>query len=216
MYDTGQRQSPTQALTWTQRLKIAKGAATGLAFLHDCSPRKYIHGDVKAAKILLDNEMNAYIADFGLMRLANLTATSMLVPTGTTSSTSSSWHLAATSSSVLYKAPECSDNDAKLTQKCDVYAYGVVLLELISGRSPTFQLVNTDEDLVTWMRRSLVDPLSKFLDPYLLSQVATSSIEKQMVETLHLALACTASSPDLRPKMKVVVDTLDKLSHAFN
>lgn len=232
----GYSQSPSRALTWAERLKIAKGAAAGLAFLHECSPRKYVHGDIRATKILLDSHMQAYVADFGLARLASIAAggggaavsvarhAGSSVPSSSSASgpaktsigatvvSASTWPgQAQTSTSALHRAPECTV-DGKPTQKWDVYAYGIILLELLSGRSPAFQLATFGDDLVTWIGRACKEekPLPQILDPSLLAEAA--SAEKEIAETLHLALSCTSPAPDQRPKMKGVIDALDKIS----
>lgn len=70
---TGRNGQPSPSLTWSTRLKIAKGTARGLAYLHECSPRKFVHGDIKPSNILLDTELQPYISDFGLNRLINIT-----------------------------------------------------------------------------------------------------------------------------------------------
>ncbi|KAI5058587.1 hypothetical protein GOP47_0026757 [Adiantum capillus-veneris] len=237
----GTSQSPSRALTWTERFKIAKGAAVGLAFIHECSPRKYVHGDIKASKILLDMHMEAHIADFGLARLASIaggathdrhpsmgaigigasSSSIMTLPSGSTtlgaSSATTTWHARAqSSSSALYRAPECH-LEGKPAQKWDVYAYGVVLMELLTGRSPAFQLATYGEELVTWLGRVLTKEEkvpTQILDPTLL--LDSSHVQKQMMETLHLAITCTSHSPDHRPKMRGVVDALDKISPPYS
>lgn len=224
----GHSQWPSRALTWAERLRIAKGTAAGLAFLHESSPRKYVHGDMKASKVLLDLQLQPYIADLGLARLASIAGgpgTAILPPplpsqggrtTIATTSTASSipppidWHATRPTSSTFYRAPEAA-SDPKPTQKWDVFSFGVILLELLSGRSPSAQLASFGDDLVSWMGRAFQDqkPLSQILDPAL---VAETSAEKEIVDTLHIALACTASSPDQRPKMRSVCESLYKIS----
>eukprot|EP00250_Pteridium_aquilinum_P020167 c24730_g2_i1 orf=136-2370(-) len=229
----GNSQSPSRSLTWAERLRIARGAAAGLAYIHECSPRKYVHGDIKASKILLDSQMQAYVADFGLARLASIAGAVATQDRhiGTSSSSSSvmqggattlatlggaatAWQARAAqgSTSALYRAPECHV-EGKPAQKWDVYAYGVVIVEMLTGRSPGFQLATFGEELVTWLGRVMVKeekPLAQILDPPLLAEGAQA--QKEMADTLHLALSCTSPSPDLRPKMRGVVDALDKIS----
>eukprot|EP00249_Psilotum_nudum_P001172 c13524_g1_i1 orf=389-2593(-) len=228
----GHSQSPSRALSWPGRLKIIQGAARGLAYLHECSPRKYVHGDIKATKILLDTTMQAHIADFGLGRLVSIAGSgvtpvfpgsvgpdhlgskvSMEKDAGAAGVGSSfDWQVGGgrfRNSSSFYKAPE-SKTDPKPTQKWDVYSFGVVLLELLSGRSPAFQIASFGVDLVTWIRKAFEEekPLQQILDPAL---VADSSPEKDIVAVFQIALGCTSVSPDQRPKMKSVSEYLDKI-----
>ncbi|EMS68316.1 Proline-rich receptor-like protein kinase PERK4 [Triticum urartu] len=107
-------------MAWPTRLRIALGAAKGLAYLHeDCHPR-IIHRDIKSANILLDNNFEAMVADFGLAKLTydGITHVSTRIM-GTFG----------------YLAPEYASS-GKLTEKSDVYSYGVMLVELITGRRP--------------------------------------------------------------------------------
>lgn len=215
----GHSQSPSRALPWTERLKIARGTAAGLAFLHECSPRKYVHGDIKASKVLLDMQLQPYIADFGLARLAILAGnasgggkTSSSSVGSNASSHQHEWlpqHHSGTSAT-FYRAPE-SAFDPKPTQKWDVYSFGIILLELLSGRAPAYQIASFGVDLVTSIGNAFKDgkPLAQILDPLLVGEI---SAEKDIAETLHLALSCTTAAPEQRPKMRAVSDSLEKIS----
>ncbi|KAG5236995.1 proline-rich receptor protein kinase [Salix suchowensis] len=124
------------ALDWATRVKIAAGAARGIAYLHeDCHPR-IIHRDIKSSNILLDNNFEAKVSDFGLAKLAldsNTHVTTRVMGT------------------FGYMAPEYASS-GKLTEKSDVFSYGVVLLELITGRKP----VDASQP---WERRVLLNGL---------------------------------------------------------
>lgn len=112
--------SQKKKLDWESRLKIALGAAQGLAYLHhDCSPR-IIHRDVKSSNILLDNDYEAHLTDFGI-------AKSLCV-----SKTHTSTYVMGT---IGYIDPEYA-RTSRLNEKSDVYSYGIVLLELVTGRKP--------------------------------------------------------------------------------
>ncbi|XP_052879184.1 proline-rich receptor-like protein kinase PERK9 isoform X2 [Gossypium arboreum] len=122
-------------LDWATRLKIAAGAARGIAYLHeDCHPR-IIHRDIKSSNILLDNNFEAQVSDFGLAKLAldaNTHVTTRVMGT------------------FGYMAPEYASS-GKLTEKSDVFSFGVVLLELITGRKPVDASQPLgDESLVEW------------------------------------------------------------------
>jgi LRR receptor-like serine/threonine-protein kinase ERECTA len=112
--------SNKKKLDWESRLKIALGAAQGLAYLHhDCSPR-IIHRDVKSSNILLDIDYEAHLTDFGI-------AKSLCV-----SKTHTSTYVMGT---IGYIDPEYA-RTSRLNEKSDVYSYGIVLLELLTGRKP--------------------------------------------------------------------------------
>ncbi|KAL8112104.1 hypothetical protein AgCh_019708 [Apium graveolens] len=122
-------------MEWETRVKVAIGAARGIAYLHeDCHPR-IIHRDIKSSNILLDNNFEARVSDFGLAKLAldaNTHITTRVMGT------------------FGYMAPEYAAS-GKLTEKSDVYSYGVVLLELITGRKPVDSSQPLgDESLVEW------------------------------------------------------------------
>ncbi|ONM38470.1 Proline-rich receptor-like protein kinase PERK10 [Zea mays] len=128
------------SLDWRTRVKIAAGAARGIGYLHeDCHPR-IIHRDIKSSNILLDNNFEAQVSDFGLARLAadsNTHVTTRVMGT------------------FGYLAPEYALS-GKLTAKSDVYSFGVVLLELITGRKPVDASQPLgDESLVEWVSSSL-------------------------------------------------------------
>ncbi|KAJ9554508.1 hypothetical protein OSB04_018553 [Centaurea solstitialis] len=202
-------------LSWSARLRITKGTARGLAYLHECSPRKFVHGDIKPSNILLDNEYQPYISDFGLNRLITIT--------GNNPSSSGGFmggalpYLKSTQSENVnnYRAPEARIPANRPTQKWDVYSFGVVLLELLTGKSPELSSPTTSTsteipDLVKWVRKGFEEetPLSDMVDPTLLQEVHA---KKEVLTVFHLALACTERDPDLRPRMKTVSESLERI-----
>ncbi|CAN7019983.1 unnamed protein product [Brassica rapa subsp. trilocularis] len=197
-------------LEWTRRVKIAIGAAKGLAYLHeDCHP-KIIHRDIKSSNILLDDEFEAQanyvqVADFGLARL-NDTAQS---------------HISTRVMGTLgYLAPEYASS-GKLTDRSDVFSFGVVLLELITGRKPvdTSQPLG-EESLVEWARPRLIEAIEKgdiseVVDP----RLEKHYIEEEVYRMIETAASCVRHSALKRPRMVQVVralDTRDNLSDLSN
>uniref|UniRef100_A0ACD5VLC7 Uncharacterized protein n=1 Tax=Avena sativa TaxID=4498 RepID=A0ACD5VLC7_AVESA len=134
-------------LSWSARLKIAKGVARGLAYLHECDPRRrFVHGEVKPSNILLDADFSPRVADFGLVRLlaiAGCAPDGTLYPTAPPPSSGSLLGGAipytkppAQAQASGYRAPEARVPGARPAQKWDVFSFGVILLELLTRRGP--------------------------------------------------------------------------------
>ncbi|XP_009769580.1 proline-rich receptor-like protein kinase PERK8 [Nicotiana sylvestris] len=193
-------------MDWATRVKVAAGAARGLAYLHeDCHPR-IIHRDIKSSNILLDINFEAQVADFGLARLA-----------GDVNSTHVSTRVMGTFG---YLAPEYASS-GKLTEKSDVYSFGVVLLELITGRKPVDQSQPLgDESLVEWARPLLAQALETenfedIVDP----RLEKNFVASEMFRMIEAAAACVRHSGPKRPRMSQVVralDSMDELSDLSN
>ncbi|XP_042026367.1 putative proline-rich receptor-like protein kinase PERK6 [Salvia splendens] len=183
-------------IQFSTRLKIALGSARGFAYLHeDCHP-KIIHRDIKAANILLDNNFEAKVADFGLAKLSSETST----------------HISTRIMGTFgYLAPEYASS-GKLTDKSDVYSFGIVLLELITGRRPVDITRDDDDDtLVDWARPILFNVVGEggsyqeLVDPRLENQYEHG----EMLRMVTAAAACIRQSARKRPKMSQVVRALE-------
>ncbi|XP_043698545.1 receptor protein kinase-like protein ZAR1 [Telopea speciosissima] len=207
-------------LRWSVRLRIIRGVAKGLTYLHEFSPKKYVHGDLKPNNILLGQNLEPHIADFGLGRLANIAGASPALQSNWVA-TEKPWQQQSASSEVITVSPTISSGSCyqapealkivKPSQKWDIYSYGVILLEMISGRSPMVQVGTSEMDMVRWIQLCIEEkkPLSDVLDPYL---VGESGREEEIVAVLKIALACVQTSPERRPSMRLVSDALDKLT----
>ncbi|KAI5084050.1 hypothetical protein GOP47_0000219 [Adiantum capillus-veneris] len=212
----GNSKSPTKALTWRERITILQGAAKGLAHIHDCSPRKHVHGDIKTIKILLGPTRHAHVADFGLAKLISIATESEKVQPPPAHLASTNWPSTprVSNSSRLYRAPESLVGETALmpSQKWDVYAFGVVILEVLSGRAPSAQMASLGIDLVAWIRTAVEEaqPYETFIDPNIAP--TTSAHPSGLSTLLDLAIACTSPSPDLRPRMKAVAEAITKLA----
>ncbi|KAJ0725084.1 putative protein kinase RLK-Pelle-LRR-III family [Helianthus annuus] len=204
-------------LSWPVRLKIMRGTAKGLAYLHEFSPKKYVHGDLKPSNILLGLNMEPQISDFGLSRLANIAGggapvlqsnrvVSEVATTTTTATSTSASHAPAS----YYQAPEAF-KVVKPSQKWDVYSFGVVLLEMITGKPPVVQVGPEEMDLVHWIQLCIEEkkPLSDVLDPGLAQD---ADKEEEIIAVLKIAMGCTQSNPEKRPSMRHVAEVLDRLS----
>ncbi|KAJ3692462.1 hypothetical protein LUZ60_012812 [Juncus effusus] len=187
-------------MEWSTRVKVAAGSARGLAYLHeDCHP-KIIHRDIKSANILIDDHFEAQVADFGLARLTDTNAT----------------HVSTRVMGTFgYLAPEYAST-GKLTDKSDVFSFGVVLLELITGRKPVDgNRPVGEESLVEWARPLLGQALEsgdrdfkELVDP----KLGTNYKEVEMFRMIETAAACIRHSASRRPKMSQVVRVLDSLT----
>ncbi|XP_062182589.1 receptor protein-tyrosine kinase CEPR2-like [Phragmites australis] len=177
-------------LDWPRRCKIALGAAKGLMYLHhDCTPA-IIHRDIKSTNILLDEDYEAKIADFGIAKVAEDSCDS---------------EFSCFAGTHGYLAPELAYS-LKVTEKTDVYSFGVVLLELVTGRSPIDPHFGEGRDIVFWLSSKLS---SESLDDVLDPRVATSVREREdMLKVLKIAVLCTAKLPAGRPTMRDVVKML--------
>lgn len=180
-------------LDWETRYKIAVGTAQGLAYLHhDCVPA-ILHRDVKCNNILLDSKFEAYLADFGLAKLMN----------------TPSYHhaISRVAGSYGYIAPEYGYT-MNITEKSDVYSYGVVLLEILSGRSAIETQVGDGLHIVEWVKKKMssFEPAITILDTKL--QGLPDQMVQEMLQTLGIAMFCVNSSPAERPTMKEVVALL--------
>ncbi|GER52406.1 leucine-rich repeat receptor-like protein kinase [Striga asiatica] len=170
-------------LDWGTRYQICLGVARGLAYLHEESRPRIVHRDVKASNILLDSELAPKISDFGLAKLYDDKMTHM------------STGVAGT---IGYLAPEYALR-GHLTEKADVFSYGVVALEIVSGRSNSDSSLQDDKTyLLDWSKREM-----ELVDPTLEQQDMDEAIR-----IIGVALLCTQGPPGLRPAMSRVVSMI--------
>ncbi|CAN4085246.1 unnamed protein product [Withania somnifera] len=171
------------------RLRIAVGAAQGLAYLHhDCNPR-IIHRDVKSSNILVDENFEAHLSDFGVAKCiptANTHASTMVLGT------------------IGYIDPEYA-RTSRLTEKSDVYSFGVVLLELLTGKKPVDNDLNLHQLILS---KADDNTLMEAVDP----EISITCMDFTHVrKTFQLALLCTKRLPYERPTMHEVVRVLVSL-----
>ncbi|KAI0495086.1 hypothetical protein KFK09_025233 [Dendrobium nobile] len=182
------------SLPWSTRLKIAVGAAKGLAFLHEAE-KPVIYRDFKASNILLDSDYTAKLSDFGLAKDG---------PEGDNSHVTT--RVMGTQG---YTAPEYIMT-GHLTAKSDVYSFGVVLLELLTGRRSVDKTrPSREQNLVEWARPYLNDArkLSRIMDPSLDGMYSTKAAQRAAI----MAYQCLSQRPKSRPPMSSIVETLEPL-----
>ncbi|XP_050208345.1 probable serine/threonine-protein kinase PBL25 [Mercurialis annua] len=187
-----------EALDWFTRMKIALGAAKGLEYLHDKANPPVIYRDLKSSNILLDEEYNAKLSDFGLAKLG---------PVGDKSHVSS-----RVMGTYGYCAPEYQ-RTGQLTTKSDVYSFGVVLLELITGRRAIDTTRTTHEQtLVTWAQPVFKDPkrFPELADPLMNGNFPVRGLN----QAVAVAAMCLHEEASVRPWMSDVVSALSFLGEA--
>lgn len=185
-------EEPKMILNWEQRFKIIKDVASGLLYLHEGYEQVVIHRDVKASNVLLDEELNGRLSDFGLARLyehgANPNTTRVVGTLG-------------------YLAPELP-RTGKATESSDVYAFGALLLEVVCGRRPIEPKALPEElvlvDLV-WEKFREGRALD-VIDPKLNGEYN----ESEVMMVIKLGLMCSHNAPIARPSMRQVVRYLDE------
>ncbi|KAG6544941.1 hypothetical protein Mapa_013633 [Marchantia paleacea] len=184
---------PTGNLSWETRLNIALGVAHGLIYLHEEFPEPIIHRDLKPMNVLLDNDLEPKICDSGLGKFVYHHEAGEATA-------------AALCGTIGYIPPEYTTS-TRVSTKGDVYAYGVIVLELLTGRQPTEQSFGEDEDLVTWAQSSanIVD----IIDPTIAPHDQKGGLQLQQVTLLlQVALLCCRSIPQSRPTMRDVLGML--------
>jgi serine/threonine protein kinase len=187
-----------QPLPWPARLRVAVGVAAGLEYLHVSQNPPIIHRDLKPANVLLDDDMEPRIADFGLAKA---------MPDAHTHVTAS-----AVAGTLGYIAPEYHQT-SKFTAKCDVYSFGVILAVLGTGKEPTdafFAQVHND-GLVKWLRRLMHDGNhAEAIDP----AIACPQYQDQIVLLLRIAVFCTDEDHKKRPTAKEIRCMLAEIKSA--
>ncbi|EOY34403.1 hypothetical protein QUC31_018463 [Theobroma cacao] len=186
-------------MTWETRVGIAIGAARGLEYLHEAAAPRILHRDVKSTNILLDNNWRAKITDLGLAKHVRAD--------GVPSCSSSPARMQGTFG---YFAPEYAIV-GKASLMSDVFSFGVVLLELITGRQPIQESNNKEESLVIWATPRLQDSkrvTSELPDPRLKGNFP----EEEMQIMAYLAKECLLLDPDARPTMSEVVQILSTIA----
>ncbi|KAL1202664.1 putative receptor-like protein kinase [Cardamine amara subsp. amara] len=178
-------------LTWEARIKVLVGTAKALAYLHEAIEPKVVHRDIKSSNILMDDNFDAKLSDFGLAKL--LGADKSYVST-------------RVMGTFGYVAPEYA-NSGLLNEKSDVYSYGVVLLEAITGRYPVdYARPKEEEHMVEWLKLMVQQKqFEEVVDKELEIKPSTSELKRALLT----ALRCVDPDADKRPKMSQVARMLE-------
>ncbi|XP_022845996.1 probable LRR receptor-like serine/threonine-protein kinase At1g12460 [Olea europaea var. sylvestris] len=179
-------------LNWPRRFQIASRTARALAYLHhDCRP-PVLHLNVKPSNILLDENYNAKLSDYGLGKFLPL---------------QNNYGSRNIHNAVGYIAPELSQS-SKLVDKCDVYSFGAILLELVTGRKPVESPAMSERVILREYVRDLMEmgSASNCFDLSL-----RGFAENELIQVLKLGLICTCETPSRRPSMAEVVQVLESI-----
>ncbi|KAL9242181.1 hypothetical protein vseg_016207 [Gypsophila vaccaria] len=179
-------------LNWPTRLKIVKGIAEGLQYLHaEFSTYDLPHGNLKSSNVLLSNDYEPLLSDYAFIKMVSLNQ--------------------AAQGMFAYKSPEAAENK-QISPKADVYCLGIIIHEVMTGKFPS-QYLNAGKggtDVIQWVRSAIEDSKeAEFLDPELVSSSADSV--PSMIELLHVGAACTESDPDKRPSLQDAINRIGQI-----
>ncbi|KAF8023544.1 hypothetical protein BT93_F0908 [Corymbia citriodora subsp. variegata] len=180
-------------LDWNKRVNIVKGVAHALSYMHhDCIP-PIVHRDISSNNILLDSDYEAHVSDFGTAKLLKLDTSNWSAVVGTYG----------------YVAPELAYT-MKVTEKCDVYSFGIVAIEVIKGR----HLGDDLSSLLAPVDMEISVVLKNILDSRL--PTPSSGIKDELLTILKLAVTCISANPQLRPTMEMISHVLSARSTIFD
>ena len=176
MVYAGSRSSRARPLHWTSCLKIAEDIAQGLSYIHQAW--RLVHGNLKSSNVLLGPDFEACITDYCLSVLANPSS------------------FEEDRDSAAYRAPETRNPNHQPSPKSDVYAYGILLLELLTGKPPSEHPVLVPSEMVKWVRSNREDKGGE---------------DNRMDMLLEVATTCSLTSPEQRPTMWQVLKMLQEI-----
>ncbi|XVF59402.1 hypothetical protein PTKIN_Ptkin07bG0272900 [Pterospermum kingtungense] len=188
---------PCSPLTWDIRMNIILGTAKGLTYLHEGLEPKVVHRDIKSSNILLDKRWNPKVSDFGLAKLLG---------------SESSYITTRVMGTFGYVAPEYAST-GMLNERSDVYSFGILIMEIITGRNPVDYSRPPDEvNLIEWLKKMVADRKPEdVLDPKLPEKPTSRALKRALL----VALRCVDPNAQKRPKMGHIVHMLEAEESPF-
>ncbi|CAL1395953.1 unnamed protein product [Linum trigynum] len=182
---------PCSPLTWEIRMNIISGTAKGLTYLHEGLEPKVVHRDIKSSNILLDKQWNPKVSDFGLAKLLG---------------SERSYVTTRVMGTFGYVAPEYAST-GMLNERSDVYSFGILLMEVISGRNPVdYSRPPGEVNLVEWLKTMVTNRNAEgVLDPRLPEKPSSRALKRALL----VALRCVDPNAQKRPKMGHVIHMLE-------
>ncbi|KAH1262696.1 putative leucine-rich repeat receptor-like serine/threonine-protein kinase [Glycine max] len=205
---------PSQRLDVVQLVRICSDVAEGMSYLHHYSPVKVVHCDLKPSNILLDEDMTALVTDFGISRLVQSDENTSINESASFSSTHG-----LLCGSVGYIAPEYGMGKHASTEG-DVYSFGVLVLEMVSGRRPTDVLSHEGSSLCEWIKKqythqhqleNFVEQALQRFSPCGVPNHRNKIWKDVILELIELGLVCTQYNPSTRPSMHDIAQEMERL-----
>ena len=179
------------ALNWPTRLRIIKGVARGLAYLYDAIPSLIIpHGHLKSSNVLLDESMDAILADYALSPVINIDLVQQIM--------------------MAYKSPEFAQH-GRITKKTDVWSFGILILEILTGKFPENYLTHVHDrnaDLASWVNTMIKEKLVS--DVFDLEMGGATNSKSEILKLLKIGLSCCEEDVERRLDIKEVVRMIEE------
>ncbi|KAG8660797.1 hypothetical protein MANES_02G194500v8 [Manihot esculenta] len=207
LHGEDEQETEPRNLKLIHRLNIAIDIASAIEYLHYGCPSAIIHGDLKPSNVLLDKEMVAHIGDFGLAEIVStISGEAVQYPSNSL----------AIKGSIGYVAPECGMG-VKASIERDVYSYGILLLEMFTGKGPTDNSFKDDVNLHSCVLKLLPDRVMETVDPRILYEEESGSIKETcLISVLKIGVGCSMELPAERLKMGKVTSELQKIKAIYD
>jgi len=201
-------------LSLTQRLSIAVNIADALDYLHHDCGRTTVHCDLKPSNILLDDDMNALLGDFGIASLYQDSLSGSADPMNSV----------GVKGTIGYIAPEYAGGGRRATTSDDVYGFGIILLEMMTGRRPTDPMFKDGMSIVIFVDGNFPHEISDVIDAHLIEECnnfaepkkpSENAVHQCLVSVLQVALSCTKPTPSERMNMNEIASKMHAIQTSY-